>query len=47
MPDRPLSFERQSDGSFLSSEALPAGRWTIRYELTDGEARWRHEEDLR
>ena len=46
MPDRPMTFNRQSDGSFLSREALPEGRWTVRYELIDGEARWRHEEDL-
>lgn len=47
MPDRAMAFDRQPDGSFLSQEALPAGRWTIRYELSEGEARWRHEEDLR
>lgn len=45
-PDRMLSFTRIAEGRYLSDEALPAGRWTLRLDLTDGTDRWRREEAL-
>lgn len=47
LPDQPLTFTRQSDGSFLSGQPLPAGRWRLRIEARAGEQRWRTELDLR
>ncbi|MEN9683886.1 MAG: Integral rane protein linked to a cation pump-like protein [Pseudomonadota bacterium] len=47
MPDQPLHFHRQADGSWLSDAALPAGRWKLRLEADAGKARWRTELDLR
>ena len=32
-PDQRLTFERQSDGSFVSRAPLPAGRWRLRHRL--------------
>ena len=46
-PDRALGFVRQGDGSFLSNEPLPAGRWTVRFEARTADAQWRSEQDLR
>lgn len=45
-PDQALSFAPLGDGRFLSNEALPEGRWTVRLELAHGEAVWRGEEPL-
>ncbi len=45
--DKTLEFTRQLDGSFLSREALPAGRWRVRFEATAGAQRWRTEQDVR
>ena len=33
LPDRALTFERTAAGRFLSREALPEGRWTLRLTL--------------
>lgn len=46
LPDRELKFARQSDGSFLSDQALPSGRWVARLEARAGAARWRGEQDV-
>lgn len=46
LPDREMLFERAPDGSFLSARPLPAGRWTIRMEVTEGDAKWRQEAHL-
>ena len=39
-----LTFERVSEGQYLSTQALPAGRWILRLELAQGQAVWRGEE---
>lgn len=46
MPDVSLAFERMEDGSYLSAEALPEGRWTLRLNLQSGDQQWRREDDL-
>lgn len=45
-PDRALAFDRMSDGSFLSRQELPAGRWILRLVMSDGSNEWRREEVL-
>ncbi len=45
-PDRALTFTRIGQDTYLSDESLPAGRWTLRLELTDGIATWRREDDI-
>lgn len=47
LPDQTLSFIRMAPGQYLSQEALPAGRWTLRLELQGGADTWRREETLR
>ncbi|HWU04389.1 MAG TPA: FixH family protein [Novosphingobium sp.] len=46
--DRVVSFRRQADGSWLSFDALPAGRWRLRLRMQgrDGRHVWRGEERL-
>ena len=44
--DRPLKFAATPDGRFVSAEAIPAGRWTIRLEVTAAGHRWRTEEAI-
>lgn len=46
MPDRQLAFRRMADGSFVSTEALPAGRWTLRLDVRAAGERWRAEEAI-
>ncbi|MXO65143.1 FixH family protein [Altericroceibacterium endophyticum] len=46
LPDRHIHLERQSDGSFMSQEKLPDGRWTLRYSVSADGAISRFEEDL-
>lgn len=47
LPDRAIVFEQTGQGRFLSGEALPDGRWTLRLALSaDGQV-WRREESLR
>lgn len=41
-----LTFERNGEGQYLSVEALPPGRWTVRLELAQGNTVWRGEERL-
>jgi nitrogen fixation protein FixH len=45
-PDRMLTFLASGDGAFVSREALPPGRWTLRIEVQDGTATWRHEDAI-
>lgn len=45
--DRPLTFRRQPDGRFVSSQPLPHGRWKLRLEAVAGALRWRSEQDFR
>jgi nitrogen fixation protein FixH len=45
-PDRQLAFAVQDDGSFVSTEPLPAGRWTLRMEVQAAGESWRHEEPI-
>jgi nitrogen fixation protein FixH len=45
-PDHLLQFVRTSDGSFISTTTLPAGRWRLRLDVQTGGRHWRHEEDL-
>lgn len=46
MQDRALAFRRAADGSFVSTEALPDGRWTLRLDVRAGGERWRDEEAI-
>ena len=43
LPDQTLAFVRQSDGSFVSVQALPAGRWRLRLSASAGKQNWRSE----
>ncbi|RIV85970.1 FixH family protein [Aurantiacibacter zhengii] len=45
-PDQTLGFSRIGEGTYLSDEELPEGRWTLRLELSDGVSTWRREDDL-
>jgi len=45
-PDQQMAFDRAADGSFVSREALPAERWILRLQITDGADVWRREERL-
>jgi nitrogen fixation protein FixH len=47
LPDHALIFRRQPDGSFVSTEEVPDGRWTLRLQVTAGSEVWRHEDELR
>ncbi len=46
-PDQILRFQRQADGTFLSQQTLPAGRWRLRLEAKTERSRWRAEQDVR
>jgi nitrogen fixation protein FixH len=46
LPDRQLAFERTGHGTYVSTEELPQGRWTLRLELTAPEGEWRREKEL-
>ena len=47
LPTRELVFEQAPSGEYVSTEALPQGRWTLRLSLASGSDEWRREEDLR
>ncbi|KPL68637.1 hypothetical protein SZ64_11320 [Erythrobacter sp. SG61-1L] len=47
LDDVQMSFARQADGTFVSAQPLPAGRWTLRLAAHSGSASWRAEEELR
>lgn len=46
LPDQPLRFSRQDDGTYLSDAVLPAGRWKLRIQAVSGKNKWREEQDL-
>jgi nitrogen fixation protein FixH len=46
-PDQALDFAVASDGAFVSRQALPAGRWLVRFEARQGSATYRDELELR
>ncbi|GGE04794.1 cytochrome oxidase [Tsuneonella deserti] len=43
LPDQRLSFRMAAPGRFISTDVLPAGRWTLRLEGRGGEKSWRGE----
>lgn len=45
-PDMALTFDPRGEGGFVSREALPAGRWTLRFEVVAGAKTWRTEQDV-
>lgn len=45
-PDRPLTFAAQPDGSFVSSQEIPAGRWRLRLEVQAQGKKWRTESEI-
>ncbi|MCB5426009.1 FixH family protein [Altererythrobacter sp. CC-YST694] len=47
LDDVALTFTRQADGSYLSRETLPEGRWTLRLAAKAGTDSWRGEEELK
>lgn len=47
LPDRALTFRRISAGNYVSTQALPAGRWTLRLQLAAADSVWRDEVVLR
>lgn len=46
LPDRAIVFAPTGDRRFVSREALPAGRWRLRLEVSSAGASWRTEQDL-
>lgn len=46
-PDRALQFAASGDGQFVSTSALPEGRWRLRIAAQANGREWRTEEDLR
>jgi nitrogen fixation protein FixH len=42
-----LRFDAAGRGRFVSREALPPGRWTVRLAAAAGTRRWRGEQDVR
>ena len=44
--DQPLHFGVEPDGRFLSSEALPTGRWLVRLKVQAAGHQWRGEQSL-
>lgn len=47
LPDQKLAFVPNGDGRFLSTNALPEGRWLLRLEVTAAGQHWRREEEMR
>lgn len=47
LADRHLTFVPSGPGRYVSVEALPTGRWTLRIEAKSGGTQWRAEEPLR
>ena len=46
LADRQLAFDPQADGSFLSRDPLPAGRWQVRIAVSAAGQVWRTQQDL-
>jgi len=47
LPDRVLRFASAGDNHYISSDALPAGRWQLRLDVQSGGKSWRQERELR
>jgi nitrogen fixation protein FixH len=47
MADVPLTFVAQKDGTFVSKEQLPVGRWALRLEARAGNEVWKSEQEVR
>jgi len=47
LPDRTLRLLPRGEGVFVSTEVLPASRWTVRLEIVADEQVWRRESDIR
>lgn len=45
-PDTALTFRADANGTWVSDEALPAGRWTLRFTVEAGGRTWRTEQPL-
>lgn len=45
-PDVVLTFRREGIARFLSNEALPPGRWLVRYEISANAGRYRTEANI-
>lgn len=46
-PDQALDFALAADGSFVSAQPLPAGRWLVRFEVRQGDKVYRDEQEVR
>ena len=46
MPDAPLAFVPAGDGRFVSTAAVPEGRWVVRLRVAAGKDVWRGERAL-
>ena len=46
LDDRDLSFERSANGTYVSRETLPPGRWILRLRVDYAGQVWRREESL-
>ncbi|BBC72358.1 conserved hypothetical protein [Altererythrobacter sp. B11] len=46
LPDHLLEFTAIGGGRYLSDGVLPAERWTLRLDITDGTHDWRRQETL-
>ena len=46
LPDRAIAFAPAGSGTYLSHEALPAGRWRLRLTVTAADKAWRTEREL-
>ena len=47
LPNQTLAFAPNGDGRFLSTSALPDGRWLLRLEVRVAGQHWRREEEVR
>jgi nitrogen fixation protein FixH len=45
-PDQPMDFVRSAQGRFVSTQPLPAGRWTLRLDVAAAGHDWRAEAPL-
>jgi nitrogen fixation protein FixH len=47
LPDHSLAFRRNPAGGFVSTSALPQGRWRLRLDVRADGRQWRSEADVR
>lgn len=43
LADVPLTFRQQGPGEWVSTQALPTGRWTLRFDVAAPGVQWRRE----